>query len=86
MAKDRRWQVQEAKAKFSALIGEAVGGVPQAITRHGHDVAMVISTAEYERLTAHSESSLFEFLSSFGPVEFDLPSREPGDSVREVAF
>lgn len=78
MAKDRRWQVQEAKAKFSALIGEAVGGEPQAITRHGHDVAMVISAAEYERLAARPESSLLEFLSNtgFSDLDFELPRRE----------
>jgi len=47
---------------------------------------VVISTAEYERLSARAETPLFEFLSSFGPVEIDLPEREPADDSREIEF
>jgi hypothetical protein len=47
---------------------------------------MVISTAEYERLTARPASPLFEFLSSFGPIEFELPDRELANDAREIEF
>ena len=35
------YSVAEAKAKFSALIDEAISGTPVTITRHGHPVAEV---------------------------------------------
>ena len=44
------WQVQEAKQRFSEVLREAEGGA-QMITKHGQEVAVVISIEEYRRLT-----------------------------------
>ena len=44
------WQVQEAKQRFSEVLREAEGGA-QMITKHGQEVAVVISIDEYRRLT-----------------------------------
>ncbi len=44
------WQVQEAKARFSEVIKKATKEGPQTITVHGESTAVVLSTAEYERL------------------------------------
>jgi prevent-host-death family protein len=44
------WQLQEAKAKFSELGQKAIDDGPQTITRRGKDVAVVLSTDEYQRL------------------------------------
>jgi prevent-host-death family protein len=44
------WQLQEAKNKLSQLVKEAKKGVPQYITVHGRSTAVVISSAEHERL------------------------------------
>ena len=41
------WQVQEAKDKFSKVIQAAQEVGPQAITRHGVMVAVVVSATEY---------------------------------------
>jgi prevent-host-death family protein len=82
--KTKRWQIQEAKAKFSALIGEALTGEPQAITRHGRDVAMVISATEYQRLAARPSVSLVDFLSNTGFSELEIPERSNNDFVREI--
>jgi len=57
----RLWQIQEAKAHFSELIRETERGGPQAIPWHGRGVAVVLSRAEYERLTG-AEQSLVEFM------------------------
>jgi prevent-host-death family protein len=52
---DRRqemvWQVQEAKQKFSQLVRQAIEQGPQVVTRHGEEAVVVISAAEYRRLT-----------------------------------
>lgn len=48
----KRYSVAEAKNKLPALIHEAELGEPVEITRHGHAVAIVLSFAEYHRLSA----------------------------------
>jgi antitoxin Phd len=48
-----RWQVQEAKTRLSEVIERAQSKGPQIITRHGAERAVVLSIAEYRRLTAH---------------------------------
>ena len=54
------WQVQEARARLSSLIDEALAGRPQRISRRGKEVAVIVSAAEYDRLMAPRES-LVEF-------------------------
>ncbi len=45
------WSVSEAKAKLSAVLASA-RRAPQLIENRGEPVAVVLSPAEYERLTA----------------------------------
>ncbi|MFH1569179.1 MAG: type II toxin-antitoxin system Phd/YefM family antitoxin [Gemmatimonadota bacterium] len=61
MSKGKRWQLQEAKNKLSQVAEEAVAYGPQVITKRGEDSVVVLSRAEYERLTRPSRS-LVEFL------------------------
>jgi antitoxin Phd len=44
-------QLREAKANLSAVVDEAIEGQPSVITRHGKREAVVISFAEWERLS-----------------------------------
>lgn len=46
-----RWQVQEAKQRFSELLRRASEEGPQAVTKHGEEVAFVIDAAYYRQLT-----------------------------------
>ncbi|MYL02036.1 MAG: type II toxin-antitoxin system Phd/YefM family antitoxin, partial [Gammaproteobacteria bacterium] len=43
----KRWQVQEAKARFSELVRSADSG-PQTITVHGRRAAVVLSADDYD--------------------------------------
>lgn len=52
MAPTKRWQLQEAKNKLSQVAEEAVTYGPQIITKRGQDAVVLISRAEYDRLTA----------------------------------
>ena len=45
------WQLQEAKSSLSQLIKRAAGGDAQTVTVHGKPTAVVVSAAEYIRLT-----------------------------------
>lgn len=59
-ARRRLWPVQQARARLSQLIDEVLAGGPQRISRRGKDVAVLISAAEYDRLSKPRES-LVEF-------------------------
>ena len=45
------WQLQEAKSKFSEMVKRALSEGPQDITVRGEPVAVLVSRAEYTRLT-----------------------------------
>ena len=70
----RSWQIQEAKANLSELVRATESAGPQEITWHGRGVAVVLSKAEYERLSG-TRQSLLEFMQSsplFDSVDVDL--------------
>lgn len=45
-----RWQLQDAKQRFSELIRSVQTEGPQIVTRHGEEVAVVIDIAEYRQM------------------------------------
>ncbi len=67
------WQLQEAKNKLSEVVNEAENNGPQIITRHGEQVAVILSYDEYLRL-ARPEIDLLAFFQSspLAGVELDL--------------
>ena len=81
-ARRRRWQVQEAKARFSALLRAASTFGPQTITVRGRRSAVVLSPEDYDRLQ-QPRLSLAEFMarSPLVGVELDLERDRslPGD-------
>jgi len=69
----RKWQLQEAKNRFSKVINEALAHGPQVVTRRGEEVVVIISKEEYGRLKK-SQPSLLDFFrqSPLVGVELDL--------------
>lgn len=55
------WQMQEAKARLSELVKRAESEGPQDITLHGRSVAVLLSRAEFDRLSGNRHS-LVEFM------------------------
>lgn len=51
ISKRSRWQLQEAKAHLSEVVRQACTEGPQVITLRGADTVVLLSSAEYERLT-----------------------------------
>jgi prevent-host-death family protein len=74
---ERAWSVAEAKARLSELLDHAVSDGPQAITRRGREVAIVVSTEEWHRKSSRS-GSLAEFLAK-------SPLRDSGIEVERVS-
>jgi antitoxin Phd len=67
------WQLQEAKNKLSEVVEKAIQEGPQAITRRGEEVAVVLSRADYQKLTK-PKTNLVDFFaaSPLREVELDL--------------
>ncbi|HSO71299.1 MAG TPA: type II toxin-antitoxin system Phd/YefM family antitoxin [Thermodesulfobacteriota bacterium] len=76
------WQLQEAKNKLSKVVDEAIHRGPQIITRHGVEVAVVLSLDEYRRL-ASSQEKLSDFFRHSPLSEVDIDLSRDMSSVRE---
>ncbi len=50
------WQLQEAKNKLSQLVKKADQGVPQFITVHGKQAAVILSADDYKKLAQPTSS------------------------------
>lgn len=70
---DTIWQLQEAKNRFSEVVKKAITEGPQTVTRHGEEIVVVLSKAEYNRLKK-SQVGLVDFFrqSPLVGVELDL--------------
>jgi prevent-host-death family protein len=66
-----RWQLQEAKQRFSELIRSVEADGPQVVTRHGEEVAVVISMAEYRHLRNEGED-FKAFLQSAPDLDLEI--------------
>ncbi len=80
----RRWQLQDAKNRFSELVDTALDRGPQVVTRRGKDAVVVVPIDAYRRLT-RPQGSLVEFFagSPLRGARLDLTrDRDTGRSVR----
>lgn len=77
------WQLQEAKQKFSELVERAMREGPQEVTRRGERTVVMVSAAEYDRLTGRTGT--FKDL-LLGPpyVTDDLDIRRDETPIRET--
>jgi prevent-host-death family protein len=77
-----RWQVQDAKQRFSELIRTAHADGPQVVTRHGEEIAVVIDIAEYRRLKG--ETAEFKDYLRSGPGFDDLDLDQATERPRDI--
>jgi antitoxin Phd len=81
----KRWQMQEAKARLSHVVREALAHGPQMITLHGKDVAVVQSVDDFKKLKRGKESdgpSIIEaFLKMPRVPGFKIPERDRNDVI-----
>jgi prevent-host-death family protein len=79
-----RWQVQEAKQRFSEMIRAVQDDGPQVVTRHGLDIAVVIDVAEFKRL--RGEISEFKDYLRSGPDFDELDLSRPDERPRDTEW
>ena len=84
-AHDPTWSVAEAKARLSEVLDHALNDGPQAITRRGREIAIVVSTEEWHRKTSRS-GSLAEFLGASPLRGADLDIERSDAPARETVL
>ena len=67
-------QLQDAKARFSSLVDDAVTGEPVTVTRHGKAVAVIVSAEEWDRISEKAPS-FADLILSFPGSTRDIPRR-----------
>lgn len=70
----REIQLRDAKATLSAVVDDAVRGEPSIITRHGEPEAVILSFADWKKLS--TVPSFGKLLASFPLLDGDLPERD----------
>ena len=78
-----RWQLQDAKNRFSEVVNRALHRGPQTVTRRGVDTVVVVSVDEFKTLTRKKES-LVDFLLKSPLRGANLDLRRSKDLPREV--
>ena len=72
----RTWRVQNAKARFCALLEASLKEGPQMITKRGNEVAVLVSDEEWRRLQKVTGPTLKYLLLLDGSrAEMPLPPR-----------
>lgn len=79
------WQLQQAKGKFSEVVKRALSEGPQGITVRGEPVAVLISRAEYARLT-HPKPGFVEFMRRSPVAGLALDIERQPDLTREITL
>ncbi len=77
-----KWQLQEAKQRFSELIRTARTDGAQVVTRHGEDVAVVLDIDEYLKITGAATD--FKTYLRSAPDLDSLEIRRAGSVARSI--
>ena len=78
------WRLQDAKSQFSALVDNAMRGVPQHVTRRGKQAVVVVSEHDFEALQ-RSASSLASKPASFIEHLLAIPKDAAQDAAKDAA-
>lgn len=80
------WRLEEAKARFSQVVEQALKGLPQRVTRRGKDAVVVVSAEKWDAI--HGEglkaAELFKNVPRFDDFELDLDRGEEIFPDREL--
>jgi antitoxin Phd len=79
------WKLQDAKARFSQIVEDALKIGPQYVTRRGKKAVVVISTDEFEKLVSQ-KPSFKEFLLSCPKIDDDFEFERQKDYSRSLEF
>ncbi len=79
------WKLQDAKAKFSEVVNNAISIGPQHVTRRGQEVAVILSAKEYREITSN-KPNFKDFLLNCPKIDDDFAFERQKDYSRDVEF
>ena len=85
------WRLQDAKSQFSALVDNALRGVPQHVTRRGKVAVVVLSEQDFEALQrgaanrAARPASFIEHLLAMPKESVTSARKASGRATREAS-
>ncbi len=79
------WELQDAKAKFSKIVEDALKIGPQYVTRGGLKSVVVVSVEDYEELISN-KPSFKEFLLNYPKLEINFELERQKDFPRSIEF
>ncbi|MDA2919123.1 type II toxin-antitoxin system Phd/YefM family antitoxin [Desulfobacterota bacterium AH_259_B03_O07] len=80
------WQLQEAKNKFSEVVEEALKHGPQVVTKRGKETVIVLSYADYRKMTL-TQKKLSDFFRESPLVGIDLDlTRDTSPTRTDIAL
>lgn len=80
-----KWQLQEAKNKFSELVRKATSEGPQTVTKHGKDSVVVVSAEEFKK-TRQPKNSLVNFFQHSPLASVDLDLDRDKSTSRDISI
>ena len=79
------WKLQDAKARFSQVVEDALKVGPQFVTRRRKKAVVVLATDEFEKLISQ-KPSFREFLLNCPKIDDDFDIERQKDYSRSVEF
>jgi prevent-host-death family protein len=76
---EKTWQLQDAKARFSELFTKAQTDGPQKISRHGKEIAYIVSEKDFQK---NQRENFVDFLLSAPKIDLDIERIQ--DHAREL--
>lgn len=83
--KPAKWQLQEAKNKFSEVVRKATQEGPQIVTKHGKDSVVVLSVKDYKKME-QPKTSLVEFFQNSPLTSVELDVDRDKSSSRDISL
>ena len=79
------WTLQDAKARFSAVVDAALAGKPQEVTRRGKPAVVVVGADDWARMTGAAQAAGFAaHLAAIPRGDDDDPFPRPSLEARAV--
>lgn len=83
IAKTKKWQLQEAKNRFSEVVRMASEEGPQTVTKHGKDSVVVLSAEDYRKLE-QPKTSLLDFLQKSPLSNVHIDTKRDKSTSRDI--
>jgi|AntRauTorcE11897_2_1112592.scaffolds.fasta_scaffold94655_2 prevent-host-death family protein len=81
--KTKKWQIQEAKSKFSEVVRRASVDGPQMVTKNGKDFAVILSAEDYRKLD-FPKTSLVDFFQQSPLVDLNVDIKRDKSAMRDI--